>query len=992
MGIRLPDSFIFTSMNCNLEYFGFYMSSVKHYILTLTAVLCCQTVSLCQQFDESFGPILKGIGWVTSIDETPEGYILVAGQFDYLENTESGALLKLDRNGDLAPGFNKVYTDQSIDKVFSLSDGKILVFGKFTRINGQDIRQLARLNADGTIDNTFSHGVMAQIHTIGLQSDEKIIIGTGTNALSIRRLMTNGQVDGTFINPSLFLYSALNLTIGPDDKIYVHDAEKIQRLNSNGSTDTAFQSISATNGQMFIVRPLMDGTIMIGGGFKKYGTHDTTGLIKVNAQGNFISSFIGPEFTGAIAEMADGKILTAGNDGKVFLFTANGNTSELVTNNFFGVIHDLMETVDHKILVSRWFAHTNVVNVGAVALFDAPFNLNADFNPSISSAPRYSRNNMSILPGGHIVLGGFAFSFSAFNDIPTNFVKINSDGSLDENFKPPLQSQSQIIALEVSNNKILVSGFLHLPQGLRYLARLNPDGSLDDKFEINFGPNGISNRIRFRGSRILLGGNFTSFDGVPTQSFVILDHKGKIKQTFNDLPPGSDILDFDLQSNGNIIAVGNFPYPGGLRWIVKLRPDGTTVPGFNAIVENTFCVTVDAQDRVYVGGTFLDGKLIKRFTPTGQNDLSFNPGILQPSFQSHVSLIEILPTNQIAIGGNFRTFNGADVGGFIILNKDDSGFSTPTPGLSPASEVGQLKYFGSNVYLGGKLSFNDGQKVIGLGKLELDIDEMIVPAPPSNFRISGEAENLTELAWDDKTDREDGYEIEVLETENNSYQLVLSTAANYDGAIDSVNQISEGTNYRIRSFNAKGASPYVYLNLVADPALVPNAPDNFMALLFKGIDVQLIWNDNSSDELGFLLERSVDNETDYETLFFTAADVTEFIDTGLERGHSYFYRISAFNDNGYSPFATTQASIVTGITKQEPHIFFSPNPVVTHMYVTTDTTPLNIVVINQLGQPLINLISHEKEISVDLSPLPSGPYILKLTSRIQSDSHLVIKH
>ena len=165
-----------------------------------------------------------------------------------------------------------------------------------------------------------------------------------------------------------------------------------------------------------------------------------------------------------------------------------------------------------------------------------------------------------------------------------------------------------------------------------------------------------------------------------------------------------------------------------------------------------------------------------------------------------------------------------------------------------------------------------------------------------------------------------------------------------------------------------------------------------MALLFKGIDVQLIWNDNSSDELGFLLERSVDNETDYETLFFTAADVTEFIDTGLERGHSYFYRISAFNDNGYSPFATTQASIVTGITKQEPHIFFSPNPVVTHMYVTTDTTPLNIVVINQLGQPLINLISHEKEISVDLSPLPSGPYILKLTSRIQSDSHLVIKH
>lgn len=964
------------------------MLTIKRFILILAIGTSYPFNSHGQQFDESFGPVLKGIGWVTSIDETPEGHILVAGNFDYLENTESGALLKLDRNGNLAPAFNKVYSDQPIDKVFSLSEGKILVFGKFTRINGQNIHQLARLNADGTIDDTFSHSVTAEIHTVDLQADEKIIIGTGTNALNIKRLTASGEVDGTFITPSLFVYSALNLTIGPDDKIYIHDSEKIQRLNSDGNTDLSFQSLSATNGQMFIVRPLMDGTIMIGGGFKKYGSQDVSGLIKVDAQGNLISSFIGPSFTHAIAEMADGKILTAGNEGKVYLFTANGSASELVTNNFFGIIQDLMETQDHKILISRWFAHTNVVDLGAVALFDAPFNPNSNFKPSINRAPRYSRNNMSILPSGKIVLGGFDFSFETFNNIPTNFVKINPDGSLDGEFAHPLAIQSQIMALEVGNNKILVSGFLHLPQGLRYLTRLNADGSLDDQFKINFGPNSITNRIRFRGSTILLGGNFTSFDGVPTQSFVILDYQGKIKQTFNDLPPGSDIQDFDVQSDGSIVAVGTFPYSGGLKWIVKLSPQGNTISGFNAIIENPSCVRVDAQDRVYVGGKFLDGKLIKRFTPSGQTDLTFNPGNLQAASLSHVAVIEFLPTNQLAIGGNFRTFNGAEVGGFIMLNKDDTGFSTPTPGLSPSSIIGQLKYFGSTVYLGGKLSFQDGQKVIGLGKLGLDTDKIVKPGPPSNFRIAAEIENKTELAWADKTDMEDGYEIEILESEDDAYKLILSTTANNDGAIDSVYQIKEETSYRIRAVNAKGASDYVYLD---EPDFTPLAPDGLMALLVNDTDIQLTWNDNSLDEHGFLLERSIDTQTDFENLTVTDSDVTEFIDTGVKSGHSYYYRLSAFNDYGYSSSVITQTTIVTGLTKRDSHFSFSPNPVSTQLNISTDTTPVNIVVMNQLGQALVNLIAHKNEIDIDFSSFPSGVYILKFASNSRTESHLIIK-
>ncbi|MGE0588096.1 MAG: T9SS type A sorting domain-containing protein [Cyclobacteriaceae bacterium] len=958
-------------------------------------LICCLPLTcLAQRFDESFGPKLKGLGWITSIDETQGGEILVAGTFDYLENSESGALLKLTRQGDLASGFNKVFTDQPIEKVFSLKDGKILIYGQFNRVNDQEIHQLARLYSDGTLDEGFAHDVTEVIRAIGIQSDEKIILSTAmdvfVSANTLIRLLPDGQRDNNFIKPTLSINAVASLSIGPDDKIYIQDSQAIQRLNANGTTDTAFQKFIATDGQIFAVTALSDGAIMIGGGFKKYGSQNATGLIKVDALGNFIQSFPGPDFTLSITELSDGKIMTGGNDGVVHLFDANATSYEPVITNFFGSILDVMETSDHKLLVSRWFGFDNGFDLPSLMLLDEPMAVNEQFDPNIFSAPQSSRNTLALLPNGDILLGGYEFSFKTVGDQQGRFFKFKPDGSVDPTFNPPFLDGTQIISLEVSNNKILVSGFLQLQDGFTNLIRLNADGSLDELFEANFVTNFLANRIRFRGTEILLGGNFDNFNGVPSKCFVILDYKGNIKQTFNDLPPISDIQDFEIQSDGRIVAIGTFQYPEGLRWMIRLNPDGTTDTTFKPQLENPASMTIDAQDRIYVGGSFLDGLIIKRFTPSGKLDLTFNPGDLQPSFFSSVSLVSILPTQQLAIGGNFKTFNGNPVGGFIILDKEGSGFSTPKPLLSTASNIQQMKYYGSNLYLGGKLTFEDGKKVIGLGKLKLDKNDMATPKPPAEFRVISEGESMVDLGWQDVTDSEDAYEIEILETPEDAFVEVTATVANIDAVIDSVSQQTEAANYRIRAVNAKGASRYVYLK--SGGSLPPDAPSNFSANLVEEKDIKLIWTDNSSSEHGFLIERARDNELEYEDLMSTRVNATEFIDTDLKSGHTYYYRISAFNADGYSGTSTASANIVTGLApRPEPLFTFYPNPVSNLLSISTSSAPISIQLINQVGQIVINIKSEDTNAETDLSPLPNGVYIIRVTTSSKSETQLLIK-
>ncbi|MFA5794830.1 MAG: fibronectin type III domain-containing protein [Candidatus Brocadiia bacterium] len=109
----------------------------------------------------------------------------------------------------------------------------------------------------------------------------------------------------------------------------------------------------------------------------------------------------------------------------------------------------------------------------------------------------------------------------------------------------------------------------------------------------------------------------------------------------------------------------------------------------------------------------------------------------------------------------------------------------------------------------------------------------------------------------------------------------------------------------ITSFNYGGCG-------VANPdtgssgSLLPTAPSGLFAVIASSSQVNLSWQDNSGNEDGFKIERSV-NQGTFTEIAVVAADTPVYSDTGLIDGNTYYYRVRAFNTRGNSAYSNTIA-------------------------------------------------------------------------------------
>ncbi len=92
----------------------------------------------------------------------------------------------------------------------------------------------------------------------------------------------------------------------------------------------------------------------------------------------------------------------------------------------------------------------------------------------------------------------------------------------------------------------------------------------------------------------------------------------------------------------------------------------------------------------------------------------------------------------------------------------------------------------------------------------------------------------------------------------------------------------------------------------------PIAPSELTGTVNGDKTVDLAWKDNSSDELGFKIERRRKGETAYIQIAKTAADTTSYQDFDLEPLATYEYRVRAYNEVADSAYAITSGDITTG--------------------------------------------------------------------------------
>jgi len=277
---------------------------------------------------------------------------------------------------------------------------------------------------------------------------------------------------------------------------------------------------------------------------------------------------------------------------------------------------------------------------------------------------------LSLQQDGKIIVGGY---FTSNNGISRNSIaRLNPDGSLDNTFDPGLGFNGLVYSLFLQQDgKIIVGGYFTSYNGItrNMIARLNSDGSLDNTFDPGLGFNyQVQSLSPQRDGKIIVGGSFTSYNGISRNKIVRLNLDGSLDNTFDPglgFEVGVVVYSLFPQQDGKIIVGGDFyTYKGISRnRIARLNPDGsldnTFDPGsgFIGVVFNLF----SQQDgKIIVGGYFtsyngITRNMIARLNSDGSLDNTFDPG---SGFDDAVYSLFPQQDGKIIVGGDFTSFNG----------------------------------------------------------------------------------------------------------------------------------------------------------------------------------------------------------------------------------------------------------------------------------------------------------------------------------------------
>jgi uncharacterized delta-60 repeat protein len=289
-------------------------------------------------------------------------FFLITG----LPKNANSSIIKLDQN--FIPSVGASYENPYVYKTTVQSDGKILVGGLFENINGKQRINLARLNTDGTLDQSFnSHIEDGEVLAIGVLSNSKILVGgtfsivEGQERMGIVRLNSDGSLDKGFspnINGSI-----ANIVIQDDENILVggiiqtndQHYNGLVRINQNGIEDASFNRFKGDT--VWSIAPLANGKILLG--------LQSTGMARIDADGWVDEGFnpieIGRVFS--IAVQPDEKILIGGDfkitseqDEKYLARINTNDTLDVAFNpNFNNTIMTLTIQKDGKILAGGYF-------------------------------------------------------------------------------------------------------------------------------------------------------------------------------------------------------------------------------------------------------------------------------------------------------------------------------------------------------------------------------------------------------------------------------------------------------------------------------------------------------------------------------------------------------------------------------------------------------------------------------------------------------------
>lgn len=634
-----------------------------------------------------------------SIVIQPDGKILIGGVFTNYNGVVKNRIARLNSDGSIDSTFNigtgfPTGMYEYVNSIALQSDGKIIVGGSFTQYNGTSRNNIVRLNANGSLDTTFTTGTGTNgiIYSVYIQPDGKILMGgnflryNGVSKDRIARVNSDGTIDTTFNPPTFGVIGTIKcIGMQTNGKIIIsgqfafydyQSRRQIGRLNTDGSIDFSFNTGSATNFDIYTMKIQTDDKIVIGGNFTSYNGVGVNSVARVNVDGDLDTTFnIGNNPSQSVNTLdiqSNNKIFIAGdftifNDIPKKYLTRLYSTGDLdaTFNQCLGAnlnVLDIAIQPDSKILICGEFTTYN----DAIRKKIARINIDGSLDATFANFSNFSGTArvMALQPDGKVLLGG------TFNGmVPNlNLYRLNSDGTHDSTFNiaSEIGTLGSVYSIVILNDgKILIGG--NFPRGI---ARLNIDGSLDPTFDVGIGlslSTDVINTIALQSNgKIIVGGLFNSFNSISTKNIVRLNIDGSIDLSFNSSGTGvsGEVFCVKVQQDDKILLGGRFLAYNDIsrNKITRLNIDGTLDYSFNSPIMTINSVSdIHCQNngKIIVAGSFyLNNGLVKgiiRIENNGNLDLSFDVG---SGVNLTVNCIALQFDNKVVIGGSFTSYNG----------------------------------------------------------------------------------------------------------------------------------------------------------------------------------------------------------------------------------------------------------------------------------------------------------------------------------------------
>ncbi len=587
----------------------------------------------------------------------PDGKFLVGGRFIHIQDRAQPAIARFNTDGtfdsSFAPQFTGLSGTPTISQMTVEPTSRILLLGSFVNVDGIPRSGLARVEYDGTLDDTFRPQI-SNPSMMALQSNgDLIVLAGGTNIVRlfggtpaptsdlpviihqpVDRHVTEGQdvsfaVAVSSATPVHFQWQRNGADISGATNaglflpnVRVTDAAEYRVAVSNSSGPVASTAAKLTITPPVAVDLSFDSTM---------GPNDNAvRALDVQDDGKII---IGGAFTG-VNGIARNQLARLEPDGSVDL---SFDPEVPISGTDPNAVTVVVRQPDSKIIIGGARVPTPwspSLPVFAGTYYVARFTPDGQLDPEFALSSEMLSNaipsvrSVVLQADGKII---YEVTFNDFAGFHAKIVRLNSDGMVDLSFQPPN------VATAIFSMALQPDGKLLVAEATPPLIRLNSDGSRDIPFDAA-SMNGPANSLTVQpNGKILIGGKFTSVAETPRNHIARLRSDGSLDRAFDPaafLEPGASsggVPVFAVQNDGRIL-------------IADTMGSGQTSSNYVARVND-------------------DGKLDTTFSMARATAYSF----------PQIYALKLQPDGDILAAGAFTAINGIPRNGLARLH------GTPSP-------------------------------------------------------------------------------------------------------------------------------------------------------------------------------------------------------------------------------------------------------------------------------------------------------------------------